>query len=58
MLVVSEGYQNYQDGAVSNELTDVVRECACGVKANLLICCWSTEVEAGVSVAEFSRLRV
>ncbi len=47
LVVVSEGYQNYQDGAVSNELTDVVRECASGVKANLLICCWSIEVKAG-----------
>ncbi len=25
ILVVSEGYQNYQDGALSNQLTDVVR---------------------------------
>jgi hypothetical protein len=42
---------------VSNQLTDVVRECACGVKAILLICCWSTEIVAGVLDAEFSRLR-
>ncbi len=53
ILVVSEGYKNYHDGAVSNELTDVVRGrgvCMWG-GSDLLICCWSTEVEAGVSVA-------
>jgi hypothetical protein len=56
ILLVSEGYKNCQDGALSNNLTDVVRECACGVKAILLICCWSTEIVAGVLDAELSLL--
>jgi hypothetical protein len=40
MLTVSESYQNYQNGAVFNQLTDVGRAggCVLGVSVNLLMC--------------------
>ncbi len=39
MLIVPESYQNYQNGALRNQLTDGGRERVCwGVTLNLLMC--------------------